>query len=162
MSARRAEGKRRREAVDVAEPRVPDRTIERLLGVRKHRLERFERERRDAREHWRGQRAALRLDKLAWRAARAAAAAHWQQARARFFAMDIDSRQFRAAQGGYERMKRDTAQRLLAWRDQAGACRVAGAAFFAAQHQLKQARRQQEKLDILREHIKEMERPHDD
>ncbi|NHZ91126.1 hypothetical protein F2P45_19195 [Massilia sp. CCM 8733] len=162
MRLRRADAGTRREAPEVAEPRVPDRTIERLLGVRKQRLERFERERREAREHWRGRRDALRLAKLAWRDAREGAAEHWRQARARFFAMETDSRQFRAAQGGYERMKRDTAQRLLAWRERAGQSRAAGSAFFAAHHRLAEARRQQEKLDILRQHIKESERRHDD
>ncbi|MYM99227.1 hypothetical protein GTP90_35865, partial [Rugamonas sp. FT81W] len=39
----------RREPVEVIEPRVPDRTLERLSGVRKQRLERLERERREAR-----------------------------------------------------------------------------------------------------------------
>ncbi|MFS2008032.1 hypothetical protein ACEN9F_30935 [Duganella sp. CT11-25] len=152
----------RREAVEVVEPRLPDRTLERLLGVRKHRLERLERERRDAREHWRQQRTALRLAKLLWRGARQAATTHWQQARQQFFAMETDSLQFRAAQGGYERMKRDTGQRLLAWRETAVASREAGAAFFAAHRQLRDARRQQEKLDILREHIRATERRYDD
>ncbi|WP_229426889.1 hypothetical protein [Massilia atriviolacea] len=155
-------GKPRREAVDVIEARVPDRTIERLLGVRKHRLERFERERREARERWRARRDALRQAKLAWRSAREGASEHWRQARAQFFAMETDSRQFRAAQGGYERMKRDTGQRLLAWREHAGGSRAAGADFFAAHRQLAEARRQQEKLDILRQHIKDTERRHDD
>lgn len=152
----------RREAVDVAEPRVPDRTLERLLGVRKHRLERLEREQRDAREQWRQRRGALRQAKLSWRDARQEAFDHWQRARQQFFAMETDSREFRAAQGGYERMKRDTGQRLLAWRDRAGESRAAGAVFFAAHRQLRDARRQQEKLDILREHIKATERRHDD
>ncbi|MFB9241750.1 hypothetical protein IV454_18925 [Massilia antarctica] len=152
----------RREPVEVAEARVPDRTIERLLGVRKQRLERLERERLQAREHWRQRRGAQRLAKLAWREARHSAAAHWQRARQQFFAMETDSRQFRAAQGGYERMKRATGQRLLAWRESAGASRAAGAAFFVAHRHLREVRRQLEKLDILRAHIKAMERRHDD
>ncbi|MYM99274.1 hypothetical protein GTP90_36140, partial [Rugamonas sp. FT81W] len=111
---------------------------------------------------WRQQRAALRLAKLLWRSARQAATAHWQQARQQFFAMETDSRQFRAAQGGYERMKRDTGQRLLAWRDNATASRAAGAEFFAAHRRLQNARKQQEKLDLLREHIRTGTRHHDD
>ena len=157
-----ARGAVRREPVDVAEPRVPDRTLERLLGVRKHRLERLERAQRDAREQWRRGRGALRQARLLWRAARQDAADHWQRARQQFFAMETDSRQFRADQGGYERMKRDTGQRLLAWRDGAAAARAAGAVFFAAHRHLRDARRQQEKLDILRQHIKSMEQPHGD
>lgn len=157
-----ARGAARREPVELAEPRVPDRTLERLLGVRKNRLERLEREQRDAREQWRQRRGALRQAKLLWRGARLAADQHWQNARRQFFAMETDSRQFRADQGGYERMKRDTGQRLLAWRESAVAGRAAGAVFFAAHRQLREARRQQEKLDILREHIRATERRHDD
>jgi hypothetical protein len=152
----------RREPVEVAEPRAPDRTLERLIGVRKHRLERLERERRDARDHWRQTRAALRLTKLLWRGARQAASDHWDHARQQFFAMETDSRQFRAAQGGFERMKRETGQRLLAWRDNVAGSRAAGSAFFAAHDRLRQARRQQEKLDMLREQMQLAERRYDD
>lgn len=152
----------RREPVEVLEPRIPDRTLDRLAGVRKQRLERLERERRDSRSTWRQQRAALRLAKLLWRNARQATNEHWQQARQQFFAMETDSRQFRAAQGGYERMKRDTGQRLLVWRENAMASRTAGAEFFAAHRRLQNARKQHEKLDLLREHILTGTRHHDD
>ncbi len=143
----------KREAPDVPEPRVVDRTLDRLLGVRKQRLERLEREQREARRAWRAGRELLAGAKRRWREEREAAAEFWRGARADFFAMETSSGQFRAAKAGFERMKRQAAEQLLAWREQRAACRADGGAYFAAHEQLRQARRQQEKLSLFRDEI---------
>ena len=46
----------KREVVDVAEPKVPDKRLDQLLHVRKQRLGRLERERNEARQLWRARR----------------------------------------------------------------------------------------------------------
>ena len=74
----------KREVVDVAEPRRPDRSLDQLLQVRKQRLGRLERERSSARETWRSSRQALRDYKLRKREAVSQAAQFWQESRARF------------------------------------------------------------------------------
>jgi hypothetical protein len=148
--------------VDVAEPKARERTLERLIGVRKQRLERLERESRDARHAWRDARLALGHGKRRWRQARLDAEQHWQQARRQFFAMEIGSGQFRAAKGAFARLKRQAAQLLLEWREQLAACQSAGAAFFAALERLRQGRRQQEKLQLFSDEMRLLENRHDD
>ena len=62
-------GKRKREPVEVREPSRRDRTLERVLAVRKQRMERLERERTAAREAWRARRTTLRAVRQQWRGA---------------------------------------------------------------------------------------------
>ncbi len=163
MSAAFGAGPRgKREVVDVREPKVRDKTLDRLIGVRKHRLERLERESRDARHAWRDARGQLRAHKLQWRDAVEAAQAFWREARARFFAMESSSGQFRAAKGGFNRLKLQAAQHLLEWRETLAACGAAGAAFFAARQRLFQAKHQQEKLNLFRDQLRLAEIDHDD
>lgn len=141
----------KREVVDVLEPKAVDRTLDRLLDVRKHRLERFERESLAARQEWRLERTRLGDCKRQWRAADQYARDYWQEARAQFFAMASTSGQFRAAKGGFARLKREAAEVLLTWRDKRSACKGAHQAYITARDRLNQARRQQEKLGMFRD-----------
>ena len=152
----------RREAVDIREPKARDRTLERLLGVRKQRLERLERESLEARQSWRATRAQLHRQKLAWRQALEDAQDFWQRARAQFFAMETSSGQFRAAKGGFNRMKTEAAQLRLEWRETLAAGRRDGTAFFAARQRLSDARHQQEKLKLFDDELRLAEAVHDD
>ncbi|MET3133331.1 hypothetical protein AAKU55_003621 [Oxalobacteraceae bacterium GrIS 1.11] len=156
MSASFATGRPRgkREVVDVPEMKAPDRTLDRLIGVRKHRLERLERESLEARPAWRGARAQLRDKQNDWRLALQLAQDFWQGARKQFFAMEITSGQFRAAKGGFKRLTVQAAQRHLECREILRDCRVAGSAFFAAKQRLFQAKHQQEKLNLFRDQLR--------
>jgi hypothetical protein len=152
----------KREAIDVPEPKAPDRTLDRLLGVRKHRLERLERESLAARDAWRGHRIRLGDTKRSWREACLHAQEFWRQARARYFAMESSSGEFGAAKSGFNRLKREAAQVLLSWRETRAACETAQREFFAARERLAQARRQQEKLGMFRDEMVAASRVSDD
>lgn len=148
-----------REPVEVPEPRRRDLTMDRLVAVRGQRLERYERERLVAQSAWRAARARLREHKLATRGLRAAADAQWQQARRDFFAMAIGSAAYQGARGAYARMRGLAAAELLAWREAHRAARQAGAAYAAARAVLRQARRAQEKLTLLRDEARRAAMP---
>jgi len=154
VSIRRA----RREVPDVPEPRRHDDSLGRLLHVRKQRLGRLERERNEARQQWRGGRNTLRARKLERRRALDDAAAFWQAARAGFLSMATTSGEFRTAKSRYERMKDDAAACYLRWHEELDRCRAAGDAFFAALAAVRAAQRQQEKLGILRDELRELAR----
>ena len=152
----RARGKR--EVVDVPEPRRHDDSLGKLLHVRKQRLGRLERERNEARQRWRGLRETLRARKLERRRVLAETAAFWQEARAAFFSMTTTSGEFRVAKARYEKMKEHAAACYLAWREELGRCDAAQRAFFDAQEAVRAAQRQQEKLGILRDELREQAR----
>ncbi|AIY39670.1 hypothetical protein LT85_0510 [Collimonas arenae] len=151
----------KRELIDVAERKKEDKSLDKLIAVRRQRLDRMEFERLEARQQWRQQRARLRQEKQGWSDAVAQAQAYWQQARAGFFKMTTSSGQFRQSKAVYERLQQAAALLLQqAWQTVA-ACRVAGRAFFDANQQLSEARRQLEKLSILRDEIRS-QRPSED
>lgn len=154
MMPRRA----RREVVDVAEPRRQDDSLGKLLHVRKQRLGRLERERNEARQRWRAQRETLRAKKVERRRLLAETAAFWQEARAAFFAMTSTTGQFGAAKARYEKMKEEAAVSYLRWREELGRCHAAQRAFFDALDAVRAAQRQQEKLGILRDELREQAR----
>lgn len=141
----------RREVADVPEPRPPDRRLDQLLHVRKQRLRRFERERNEARQAWRAERSDLAACKERWRHARDEAHAQWQAARTAFSQMTITSGDFKKAKAVYARMKQAASQLRVEWQECRQACRIAGAAFFAARQVVLEANRQQEKLGLLRD-----------
>lgn len=147
----------RREVVDVAEPRAPDRRLDQLLQVRRQRLSRLERERHEARLAWRARRRDLGSLKQRWRSARDAAQSQWQSARAAFYAMTITSGEFKKAKAIYERLKKQASQMRVEWHEVRQACRAAGARFFAARLVVLEANRQQEKLGILRDELRAQE-----
>lgn len=150
-------GKRgRREVIDVPEPRRPDQSLARLLHVRKQRLGRLERERNEARQQWRAARATLRERKEAWRLALAAAHDFWQAARDSFLQMSTTSGDLRKAKAAYERMKEEAARVHLGWREQLGRCNAAQRTFFAALERVLAANRQQEKLGILSDELRQL------
>jgi len=152
MSIRRG----KREVVDVPEPRNPDQSLARLLHVRKQRLGRLERERNEARQQWRDGRAALRERKEERRQAVSAATGFWQEARDNFLQMATTSGDLRKAKATYERMKKDAARRYLAWREELARCDAAQRAFFDAMARVLAANRQQEKLGILNDELRQL------
>jgi hypothetical protein len=149
-------GKRRsrREVIDVLERKVEDKSLDKLLNVRKQRLDRFERERIEARQAWRKTRVELREAKERWRVAEQEAKDHWQQAREEFFRMATTSGEFRRAKGVYDRMKWEAKELKLACGEFVKRSKAARTAFFEARQRALDANRQQEKLGILRDEIR--------
>ena len=151
-------GQRRskREVLDVPESKVQDRSLDRLISVRKQRIDRFERERTEAREAWRRARNELCAMKERWREAVQDAKDFWQQSRADFFSMAITSGGFRKAKAVYERMKKQAAQLHLEARESVRPCKATRLEFFDARRRLLDANRQHEKLGMLRDEIRLM------
>ncbi len=149
----------KREVIEVAERKVPDKRLDQLLHVRKQRLSRLERERHEARQVWRRRREKFHAAKLRWREAVAKTQEQWQQARRQFLNMTITSGQFRSAKAAYERMKREVAQFYLDCQNQLQRCREAGGKFFEARWAVLDANRQQEKLSLLRDEMRTLEQP---
>lgn len=152
----------RREVPDLAEPRKPDTSLTKLLEVRKQRLDRLERERRDALAGWRNARAELRGQCQLWRAARHEAVEFWQQARRDFLSMATTSGEYRRQKAKYLRMQEHVAQRLLECRQCLQLCYEHRTAFFNARRRVTEATVQCEKLSILREQIALMTLPSGD
>lgn len=148
----------KREVIEVAEPRKPDRSLDQLLHVRKQRLGRLEREQASARAGWRASRQVLRELKLRKREAAAQAAQFWQEARASFLAMTITSGQFHLAKARHARLKEEAAGLNLRCREALRECRLAGARFFGARAEARRAQRQQEKLGVMRDELRELSR----
>lgn len=144
----------KREPIEVAERKPEDKSLDKLLNVRKQRIDRFERERKEAREAWRESRRALREVKQQRRDAVQAAKDFWQQARAEFFGMTITTGQYKKAKAIYERMKEQAAQLYLQCREAVVECERVRAEFFAARLRAMQAHMQTEKLSILRDEIR--------
>jgi len=144
----------KREVIDVAEMKKPDRRLDQLLHVRKQRLSRLERERNEARDAWRQARDQLSGKKQAWRTMRERAQSGWMEARAGFFSMSLTNADFKRAKAIYERMKLEAAQLRQGCLRHAQDCRQAGAAFFAARDRVQDANKQQEKLTVLRDEMK--------
>lgn len=146
----------RREVLDVPEARVRDRSLDRLISVRKQRIDRFERECTEAREAWRAARLKLRELKARWRNALQEAKDFWRLARAEFFSMAITSGGFRKAKAIYERMKLQATQLHLECREAVLPCKDMRLEFFNARRRLLDANRQHEKLGMLRDEIRLM------
>jgi len=144
----------KREVIDVAEMKKPDRRLDQLLHVRKARLGRLERERNEARLAWRAVRERLSADKRGWRELKARAQSEWMGARAAFFSMTQTNADFKRAKAVYERMKLEAGEMRLGCLALARKCRAAGTVFFAARDLVKQANKQQEKLTVLRDEMK--------
>ncbi|MGZ5801332.1 MAG: hypothetical protein ACXWJZ_11945 [Burkholderiaceae bacterium] len=141
----------KREVIDVPEPGKQDKSLDKLIVVRKQRIERLERERVEARVAWRAERQALRTLKERWRKAVEAAQNGWQAARAEFFRMAMTSGQFRCAKAVYERMKEDAAQLHMECRAAVAPCKTKKTEFFEARRRVMDAHRQHEKLTMLRD-----------
>lgn len=148
----------KREVVDVAEAKRPDRSLDQLLHVRKQRLGRLERERSSARESWRTSRQALHDFKLRKREAVRQAAQFWQESRARFLQMAITTGEFHVAKARHARMKEEAASLNLRCQEAVRASRLAGARFFEARAEARRAQKQQEKLGIMRDELKALSR----
>jgi hypothetical protein len=153
-------GKRsKREVVDVIEPKAEDKSLDRLIGVRKQRMDRLERERREAREAWKARLAELHETARQWRAAKQAATDYWLDVKAGFLNMVITNRQYQQAKAMYEHMKEEAADCYLHCHEAIAACRAGRDAFFAAKLTVIQANKQQEKLSILRDEIRLLNKP---
>ncbi len=146
--------KSKREPVEVAEPKPQDKSLDKLLGVRKQRLDRMERERRDARTAWQSARADLREAKLAWRAAMDATREFWAQARKDFMSMATTSGNYQKSKAQYERMKLAAADERVLCMEALDQCRMRRSMFFAARKRVLAANRQQEKLTIIRDELR--------
>ena len=144
----------KREVIDVLEPKKPDKRLDKLITVRKSRLDRFEREKTQAREAWRESRKKLRKMKQDWRGAVVEADDFWREARAQFLRMTMTSGEIRVAKSVYEKMKSSAAQMRLNCREEVTVCKKACHAFFEALRQVKRANCEQEKLSILRDEIR--------
>lgn len=151
--------KPKREVIDILEEKAKDKSLDKLMSVRKQRLERYERERSEARQVWRNARAQLHQLIHSWRDAVIKASDFWQQERTQFFQMTITSGQFRKAKAIYERMKVQAEQLLLESRQAVHECRQKGRDYFIARKNLVDASRQREKLDMLRNEIRQLEQP---
>lgn len=144
----------RREVIDMPEQKPIDKSLDKLIAVRKHRLNRLELECREMREQWRTARVALRERKMCWRSALQESKSHWNSAREEFFKMTTTSGQFRKAKAVYERMKAHAAQLHLESREAVIPCKAQRAAFFQVRRDVLNANRQQEKLCILRDEMR--------
>jgi hypothetical protein len=127
--------------------------------VRKQRLERLERERIEARQAWRASRADLREAKERWRTAVQDAADYWKEARAQFFRIATTSGEFRKAKAIYDRMKAEATELRLGCREYVKYAKAARSVFFEARVRALQANKQQEKLGILRDEIRLLNKP---
>ncbi|TWC67318.1 hypothetical protein [Herbaspirillum sp. SJZ099] len=144
----------KREVIDVAEMKKPDRRLDQLLHVHKQRLSRLERERNEARQAWREIRQQLSGKKQDWRQLQSRAQSEWMSARTAFFSMGLTNADFKRAKSVYERMKLEAGEMRLACLALARTCRQAGTAFFAARDRVQGANKQQEKLTVLRDEMK--------
>jgi hypothetical protein len=146
--------KSKREPVDVLEPKPQDKTLDKLLGVRKQRLDRLERERKDSRDAWKAARAGFHEKKVQWRAAVEDAKAYWVQSRKEFLAMNTTSGQYQKSKAVYERMKQAATDQRVLCLEFLGKCKRKGSDFFAARERVLTANRQQEKLTIMRDELR--------
>ncbi len=146
-----------REVADLAEAPKKDDGLGQLLQIRKQRIERFEHESVLARGKWREARAALRAAKESWREAKRDAADFWRHSRTEFLRMNITSGDFRKAKAIYERMKENAAQLHLECGEAIGPCKTARGEFFAARKAASEARRQHEKMGVLRSELARVE-----
>ena len=144
----------RREARDVPEARVERDDLAKVIGVRKQRLARLERECLDTRLDWRAARKEIGASRQRWRDAVQESQEFWQQARAGFLSMTTTSGQFRKAKAVYERMKEEAARLHLACGDAVKTAKDKRQLYFAARRRVWEARLQQEKLVMLRDEIR--------
>lgn len=146
----------RREPIEVPETRAEDKSIDLLLRLRKQRVERIEQERNRAREAWRQERISLRDEKQRRRQAVQDANDHWIQARERFLSMVMTSGQYRKEKAIYARKKEYAAQLYLECLETVKRCKSSREAFFSFCRELRQARRQHEKLGMLRDELRKL------
>ncbi|MFZ6773941.1 hypothetical protein ACO0LB_14615 [Undibacterium sp. SXout7W] len=143
----------KREVIDVLEPRKQDKRLDKLILVRKQRIDRSERERIEARTKWRESRQELRKLKEQWREAVEAAQDFWQKARSDFFKMTTTSGEFRHAKAVYLRMKEQASQLHLECRTAVQPCKACRSKYFDACRDVSEASRQHEKMKILRDEL---------
>jgi uncharacterized protein (DUF3084 family) len=148
----------RREVIDVPETRPADKSLDLLLKLRKQRIERYEQERRRTRVEWRQQRTELRDLKKRRRQALQDAKDFWKQARDQFLSMVTTSGQYRKAKAIYERMKQSASQLYEECQGAVSRSRLSRTAFFEACKALRDAQRQHEKLGMLRDEIRLLNR----
>ena len=141
--------RRQREPIEVAEPKRQDKDLPKLIKVHKRRLERLERDCREARTAWREVRNTVREIKQQWHEAKQEAIAFWANARAEFFRMEITSGKFRTAKAVYERKKLEAEKIHLQACEAASAARGAGTQYFDYKRLVREGHLRTEKLAIL-------------
>ncbi len=146
-----------REVIDIPEAVPRDKSLDKLIALRKQRLQRLERERDAARETWRSDRRNLRDEKQRWRMGVQASKDYWKAARAEFFSMATTSGQFRKAKAIYERMKIEAEEVHLDCRTIASRCKESRELFFNARKVAVEANRNHERLNILRDEIRSLQ-----
>ncbi len=149
----------RRELVDIPEPKRQDKSLPKLIGVHKLRLELMERECLQARTAWRELRTNVARVKQDWRNAQQHARDFWADARADFFRMEISSGKFRTAKGAYERKKLEAERIHIQAREAAQRARRAGQAYFMHKQLVRAGHLRSEKLDILQKILHEKNNP---
>ena len=145
--------RKKREVIDVDEPKKEENGLNQLIAVRKQRIDRIELEVVAARQEWRMVRKALHEVKARWRNAAKEADDFWREARADFFRMNTTSGEFRRAKAQYERMKGQASKLKLQSHEAVVPCKEQRAAFFSARLHLIDVKRQYEKLGILRDEL---------
>ena len=149
----------RREPVDVPEPKRQDKSLPKLIGVHKRRLERMEWECLQARSAWRELRESVAQVKQDWRDAQQHARDFWADARADFFRMEISSGKFRTAKGAYERKKLEAEQIHIQAREAAQRARQAGHGYFLLKQLVRAGHLRSEKLGMLQKILHEKNNP---
>jgi hypothetical protein len=149
----------RREPVDLPEPKRQDKSLLKLIGVHKRRLERMEWECLQARDNWRELRVTVTKVKQDWRDAQQHAQDFWAEARAEFFRMEISSGKFRTAKGAYERKKLEAEQIHIQAREAAQCARKSGQGYFVLKQMVRDGHVRSEKLDILQKTVHEKNNP---
>jgi hypothetical protein len=149
----------RREPVDIPEPKRQDKSLPKLIGVHKRRLERLEWECFQARTNWRAARSVVARIKQDWRDAQQHAQDFWADARAEFFRMEISSGKFRTAKGAYERKKLEAEQIHIQARSAAQRARQAGHAYFLLKQLVRAGHVRSEKLTILQKTLHDKNNP---
>jgi hypothetical protein len=144
----------KRQVIDVPEKQPEDKRLDMLLHVRRQRLVSLEHECQAARMAWREQRRKLRDAKQRREIALQDAKDYWQQACKQFFSMVTTSGEFRRAKAGYGRMKEHAAQLYLECQQSVQRCRSARTTFFEVRARVRTAKRQQEKLGMLRDEMR--------
>lgn len=147
-------GRLRQEAYDVPEPVRKDCPLEKLVRIRRQRIEKSERDCLRARQYWRECRLQLRQKNQGSKEAESRAQQCWQQARRDFFDMSISSGQFRAAKAAFKKMQAAAAEMRVLARAAAKESRLARVAYFRARTTLAEVRKQAEKLDLMSEELR--------
>ena len=147
-------GSRLREVQDVPEPVRKDCPLDKLVRIRRQRIEKSERDCLRARQHWRECRRQLRQQSQGSKDAESRAQQCWKKARKDFFDMSISSGQFKKAKAVFKKMQATAAEMRALAHAAVDESKLARTAYFKAKVNLAEARKQAEKLDLMSEELR--------